>query len=60
LQFGLQDGFDPIIEEFIFFHDFTNMILLFIILFVGFMLIRILANKIIFTGLLDGQVLECV
>jgi len=60
LQFGLQDGFDPIIEEFIFFHDFTNMILLFIILFVGFMLLRILANKIIFTGLLDGQVLECV
>jgi len=47
-------------EEFIFFHDFTNMILFFIILFVGRILISILTNKIIFKGLLHGQILECI
>ena len=60
MQFGLQDGFDPIIEEFIFFHDFTNIVLLFIIIFVGCILLRTLTNKIIFTGLLHGQILECI
>ena len=47
-------------EEFIFFHDSTNMILFFIILFVGRILISILTNKIIFKGLLHGQILECI
>ena len=60
LQLGFLDGFDPIIEEFIYFHDFTNMILIFIIRFVGYIIISILLNSIIFKGLLHGQVIECV
>lgn len=59
-QFGLQDAFSPVIEEFIYFHDFTNMILLFILRFVGFILISILFNKIIHKSLLEGQILECI
>lgn len=59
-QIGLQDAFSPVIEEFIYFHDFTNIILLFILRFVGLILIRILFNKVIHKSLLEGQVLECI
>jgi hypothetical protein len=56
----LQDAFSPVIEEFIYFHDFTNIILLFILMFVGVIIARILANKIIHKSLLEGQILECI
>lgn len=59
-QYGLQDAFSPVIEEFMYFHDFTNIILLFILRFVGFILNRILFNKIIHKSLLEGQILECI
>lgn len=59
-QFNLQDAFSPVIEEFIYFHDFTNIILLFILTFVGVILIRILLNRIIHKSLLEGQILECI
>lgn len=59
-QIGLQDAFSPVIEEFIYFHDFTNIILLFILRFVGFILLRVLFNKIIHKSLLEGQILECI
>lgn len=59
-QFNLQDAFSPVIEEFIYFHDFTNIILLFILVFVGVILARILSNKVIHKSLLEGQVLECI
>ena len=60
LQLGFLDGFDPIMEEFIYFHDFTNIILIFIITFVGYIIARISLNNIIFKGLLHGQVIECI
>ena len=59
-QLNLQDAFSPVIEEFIYFHDFTNIILLFILTFVGAIIFRILINKIIHKSLLEGQVLECI
>lgn len=59
-QFGLQDAFSPVIEEFMYFHDFTNIILLFILRFVGVVLRRVLTNKIIHKSLLEGQILECI
>lgn len=59
-QFGLQDAFSPVIEEFMYFHDFTNMILLFILSFVGLILISILFNTIVHKSLLEGQILECI
>jgi cytochrome c oxidase subunit 2 len=60
LQLGFLDGFVPIIDEFIFFHDFTNIILVFIITYVCYIIFSILFNKIIYKGLLHGQVIECV
>lgn len=59
-QLNLQDAFSPVIEEFIYFHDFTNIILLFILTFVGTILTRILVNKVIHKSLLEGQILECI
>lgn len=59
-QFGLQDAFSPIIEEFHYFHDFTNSILIFILVFVGFMIASILNNVIINKNLLEGQLIECI
>ena len=38
----------------------TNIILLFILTFVGDIMFRILINKIIHKSLLEGQVLECI
>lgn len=59
-QVGLQDAFSPVMEEFIYFHDFTNIILLFILRFVGLILLSVLFNKIIHKSLLEGQILECI
>jgi cytochrome c oxidase subunit 2 len=59
-QLNLQDAFSPVMEEFIYFHDFTNIILLFILSFVGLILARVLFNKVIHKSLLEGQVLECI
>ena len=47
-QFGLQDANSPIIEELIFLHDFINLILIFIILFVRYIIISILLNYYIY------------
>jgi len=47
-------------EEFIFFHDFTIIILVFIIRFVGLIMLTALTNKNLHTQLLEGQVLEWV
>ena len=59
-QISLQDAFSPVIEEFVYFHDFTNIILLFILSFVGLIILRVLFNKIIHKSLLEGQILECI
>lgn len=54
------DGYRPIMEEFHYFHDYTRMIILFILTFVGFILSRIFFNKVIYKGLLQGQLIESV
>ena len=59
-QLGFQDAFRPLIEEFHYFHDFTNMILLFILRFVGFMILSITFSRIVHKGLIEGQVIECI
>ena len=48
VQFGLQDANSPIIEELIFLHDFINLILIFIISFVRYIIISILLNNYIY------------
>ena len=47
-------------EEFIFFHDFTLVVLVFIVRFVGYAIVSMLFNLYINTGLLEGQLIECV
>lgn len=59
-QLGLQDASSPFIEEFIFFHDFTMVLLTFILAFVGIGITQIRQNPWINTSLLEGQAVECV
>ena len=59
-QFGLQDANSPIIEELLFLHDFINLILIFIIRFVGYIIFRILLNNFINKNLLESQIIECI
>jgi cytochrome c oxidase subunit 2 len=59
-QFGLQDAASPVMEEFIFFHDFTIIILTFILRFVGYLIGGLLINRYVDKGLLEGQLLERV
>merc|ERR1711881_761231 len=54
------DANSPIIEELIFLHDFINIILVFIITFVGFIIVRILFNSFINKNLLERQIIECI
>merc|ERR1712037_1066013 len=60
MGFGLQDANSPIIEELIFLHDFINLILIFIISFVRYIIISILFNKFININLLERQIIECI
>lgn len=57
-QFGLQDGNSPIMEELIFLHDFNNLVLIFIISFVGFIIFSIIKNSLINKNLLEMQLVE--
>ena len=59
-QFGLQDAVSPVIEEFIFFHDFTILVLAFITTIVGGIICTLMVSKQLDKGLLEGQILECI
>ena len=59
-QIWLQDANSPIKEEFIFFHDFIITVLIFIITLVGYIIISLIYNKLIYKSLIEGQLLECV
>lgn len=59
-QAGLQDGASPVMEEFIFFHDFAILVLIFIISVVGMVLISLLMGRFINLNLLEGQVIEFI
>merc|ERR1712223_1104773 len=48
------------IEELIFLHDFINIVLIFIIRFVGYIIVRIIYNKFININLLERQIIECI
>merc|ERR1711921_2966 len=54
------DANSPIIEELLFLHDFINLILIFIIRFVGYIIFRILLNNFINKNLLESQIIECI
>nr|YP_009472884.1 cytochrome c oxidase subunit II [Acanthaspis ruficeps]AST10088.1 cytochrome c oxidase subunit II [Acanthaspis ruficeps] len=57
---GLQDANSPLMEQLIFFHDHTMMILIMITILVGYMMSSVLTNKLINRYLLEGQTIELV
>nr|QGX86630.1 cytochrome c oxidase subunit 2 [Lepidapion squamigerum] len=56
----LQDSASPLMEQMIFFHDYTLMILVIITILVGQMLVNMLFNKFTHRFLLEGQMIELI
>nr|YP_009692282.1 cytochrome c oxidase subunit II [Anthonomus rubi]QED56927.1 cytochrome oxidase subunit II [Anthonomus rubi]QED56939.1 cytochrome oxidase subunit II [Anthonomus rubi]QEH58487.1 cytochrome c oxidase subunit II [Anthonomus rubi] len=56
----LQDSASPLMEQLMFFHDHTLMILVIITTLVGHMLISMFFNKFTHRFLLDGQMIEMI
>nr|YP_010946572.1 cytochrome c oxidase subunit II [Margattea concava]WGO57290.1 cytochrome c oxidase subunit II [Margattea concava] len=55
---NLQDSASPIMQQLIFFHDHTLMIILMILTTVSYMMILLFKNKLINRFLLEGQMIE--
>nr|ARH54314.1 cytochrome c oxidase subunit 2 [Curculionidae sp. 6 AH-2016] len=56
----MQDSASPLMEQLMFFHDHTLMILIVITILVGQMLLSMLYNKFIHRFLLEGQLIETI
>nr|YP_009741699.1 cytochrome c oxidase subunit II [Thaumatosmylus hainanus]QID76378.1 cytochrome c oxidase subunit II [Thaumatosmylus hainanus] len=59
-QLSFQDGASPLMEQLIFFHDHTLIILLMITILVGYMMSTLFYNKFIDQNLIEGQIIEIV
>nr|AII41646.1 cytochrome c oxidase subunit II [Allopsontus sp. 1 JZ-2014] len=59
-QLGLQDGASPLMEQLIFFHDHTIMVIIMVTTLVGYIMTSLLFNKFLNRFLLEGQVIEVV
>lgn len=57
---GLQDSNSPLMEQLIFFHDHSLLILIIITVLVGYLIISLFFNSFINRFLLDGQMLEVI
>nr|YP_010946871.1 cytochrome c oxidase subunit II [Sorineuchora nigra]WGO57628.1 cytochrome c oxidase subunit II [Sorineuchora nigra] len=55
---SLQDSASPIMEQLIYFHDHTLMIIIMILLMVSYMMMILFKNKLINRFLLEGQLIE--
>nr|ABM53796.1 cytochrome oxidase subunit II [Balta cf. similis DJGI-2006] len=55
---NLQDSASPIMEQLIYFHDHTLMIIIMILMMVSYMMIMLIKNKLINRFLLEGQMIE--
>nr|AVN68226.1 cytochrome c oxidase subunit 2 [Phyllodromica sp. Phil] len=55
---NLQDSASPIMEQLIYFHDHTLMIIIMILMIVCYMIIMLMTNKYINRFLLEGQLIE--
>nr|YP_009643430.1 cytochrome c oxidase subunit II [Melamphaus rubrocinctus]APO08860.1 cytochrome c oxidase subunit II [Melamphaus rubrocinctus] len=56
----MQDGMTPLMEQLIFFHDHTIMILTMITFLVGYTMITLMFNNLINRFLLEGQTIEFI
>lgn len=59
-NFNLQNGISPLIEQIIFFHDHTLIILIIIVILVGYLIFNLLFNKYINRFLLENQIIEVI
>lgn len=59
-NFNLQNGASPLIEQIIFFHDHTLIILIIITILVGYIIINLLLNKYINRFLIENQIIELI
>jgi len=59
-QFNLQDSISPVIEEFIFFHDYLFLTLIFITVKVGIVILGLTGRNFLDTNLLENHFLEAV
>nr|ARI46954.1 cytochrome oxidase subunit II [Kunugia undans] len=59
-NFNLQNGASPLMEQIIFFHDHTLIILIMITILVGYLMINLFFNKYINRFLLEGQMIELI
>nr|AML25749.1 cytochrome c oxidase subunit II [Carabidae sp. BMNH 1274270] len=57
---NLQDSTSPLMEQLMFFHDHTLMILIMITMLVGYLMITLFFNKYINRYLLEGQLIELI
>nr|ACG63722.1 cytochrome oxidase subunit II [Bembidion pallidipenne]ACG63723.1 cytochrome oxidase subunit II [Bembidion pallidipenne]ACG63725.1 cytochrome oxidase subunit II [Bembidion pallidipenne]ACG63726.1 cytochrome oxidase subunit II [Bembidion pallidipenne]ACG63727.1 cytochrome oxidase subunit II [Bembidion pallidipenne] len=57
---NLQDSASPLMEQLMFFHDHTLMILTMITMLVGYLMITLFFNKLINRYLLEGQTIEVI
>nr|AAS13592.1 cytochrome oxidase subunit II [Papilio astyalus] len=59
-NFNLQNSASPLMEQIIFFHDHTLIILIIITILVGYLMINLFFNKYINRFLLEGQMIELI
>nr|YP_010526923.1 cytochrome c oxidase subunit II [Phyllosphingia dissimilis]UXR12247.1 cytochrome c oxidase subunit 2 [Phyllosphingia dissimilis] len=59
-NFNLQNGVSPLMEQIIFFHDHTLIILIMITILVGYLMLNLFFNKYINRFLLEGQLIEMI
>nr|YP_009973284.1 cytochrome c oxidase subunit II [Chinapotamon maolanense]QNH92735.1 cytochrome c oxidase subunit II [Chinapotamon maolanense] len=57
---GFQDSASPLMEQLIFFHDHIMLILILIITFVGYLLITLFLNGLIYRYMLENQTIEMI
>nr|YP_010463333.1 cytochrome c oxidase subunit II [Rusicada privata]UUJ37861.1 cytochrome c oxidase subunit 2 [Rusicada privata]WCO87234.1 cytochrome c oxidase subunit 2 [Rusicada privata] len=59
-NFNLQNSASPLMEQIIFFHDHTLIILIMITILVGYLMLSLFWNKFINRFLLEGQMIELI
>nr|ANF05060.1 cytochrome c oxidase subunit II [Mierspenaeopsis hardwickii] len=59
-QLGLQDSASPLMEQLIFFHDHTMVVLILITTLVGYMMATLFFNTLTNRFLLEGQMIEII
>nr|YP_004841904.1 cytochrome c oxidase subunit II [Argynnis hyperbius]ADZ53467.1 cytochrome c oxidase subunit II [Argynnis hyperbius] len=59
-NFNYQNGASPLMEQIIFFHDHTLIILIMILMLVTYLMINLFFNKYINRFLLEGQMIELI